>query len=378
MRLRIPDPAIHESLSTLVTAATDGAQIVRRLQDFARQQPGRPPAAVDLASAVREALEITSSRWKDEPQQRGLLIRVETALDNLPPVLGHAAEIREALTNLIINAVDAMPQGGTLAVQGQLVESSRSPSVDSSMGQPDGSVLPSSQSTNEPIDPLTSWVELTVIDTGVGMAEDVRRRIFDPFFTTKGVKGSGLGLSVVYGIMQRHQGSIDVVSAPGRGTTFVLRFQAAPTADTLPQSVRGRQSFPPRRLLLIDDESTVRQTLSALLRAAGHQVSEYDEGTKGLAHLGEHSVDLVVTDLGMPEMSGWDVTRAVKAAHPRLPVILLTGWGEHPASQADHPSLVDRILGKPVRLDELLVAIDQLTAPGDRGPDASATAPASS
>jgi CheY-like chemotaxis protein len=183
---------------------------------------------------------------------------------------------------------------------------------------------------------------------------------------------------VVYGIMQRHQGSIDVVSAPGRGTTFLLRFQTAQTADTRPESVRGGQSFPPRRLLLIDDESTVRQTLSALLRAAGHQVTEYNEGAKGLAHLGEHAVDLVVTDLGMPEMSGWDVTRAVKAAYPRLPVILLTGWGEHPASQADHPSLVDRILGKPVRLSELLAAIEQLTAPGERGPETSAAAPASS
>jgi CheY-like chemotaxis protein len=221
-------------------------------------------------------------------------------------------------------------------------------------------------------------VELTVTDTGVGMAEDIRRRIFDPFFTTKGVKGSGLGLSVVYGIMQRHRGSIDVVSTPGRGTTFALRFQAAPAVAALPQPLGERRSFPPRRLLLIDDESTVRQTLSALLRQAGHHVTEHDEGAKGLAFLGERSVDLVLTDLGMPAMSGWDVTRAVKAVNPHLPVILLTGWGEHPASQVDHPSLVDCILGKPVRLDELLVAIEQLTAPGDQDPDASAAAPAPS
>jgi PAS domain S-box-containing protein len=378
LRLRIPDPVVHESLGTLVTAATDGAQIVRRLQDFARQQPGRPATAVDLASAVREALEITSSRWKDEPQQRGLVIRVETALDALPPILGHATEIREALTNLILNAVDAMPQGGTLTLAARAVPLAAEGQGSGGAGEThrEGPEGPSPQPPSAPA-PLR-FVELTVTDSGVGMAEDIRRRIFDPFFTTKGVKGSGLGLSVVYGIMQRHQGSIDVVSAPGRGTTFVLRFQAAPAAAALPQPPGEMRSFPPRRLLLIDDESTVRQTLSALLRAAGHHVTESNEGAKGLTHLDEHPVDLVLTDLGMPEMSGWDVTRAVKAVNPRLPVILLTGWGEHPASQADHPSLVDRILGKPVRLDELLVAIEQLTAPDDRGPDASAAGPASS
>jgi signal transduction histidine kinase/CheY-like chemotaxis protein len=355
LRLRLPDPQVHDALDTLTTAATDGAQIVGRLQDFARQQPSRPLAAVDLGTTVREALEITRPQWKDEPQQRGVVVEVDVAVGDIPPVRGHEPEIREALTNLILNSVDAMPQGGILRVEGRL--------VDSSTGQRKARPDRPSQSTHEPIDQSTScWVELAVSDTGVGIPEEVRGRIFDPFFTTKGMKGTGLGLSMVYGIMQRHGGHIDVVSTPGRGTTFTLRFRLADAATSRPERQTAGRSYPPRRLLLIDDDPTVRRTLVDLLRAVGHTVAEFGEGVTGLKHLREHPVDLVLTDLGMPEMSGWDVARAVKATDARQPVILLTGWGEQPASQADHPGLVDRILGKPVRLDELLATIEALTA----------------
>jgi CheY-like chemotaxis protein len=202
------------------------------------------------------------------------------------------------------------------------------------------------------------------------MTEDVRRRVFDPFFTTKGVRGTGLGLSVVYGIMQRHGGHIAVTSSPGQGTTFTLRFRVADgAASESPPPVVAR-SYPPRRLLLVDDDSSVRRTLVNLLRAVGHTVAEYAEGALALEHLREHPVDVVLTDLGMPEMSGWDVARASKALDARRPVILLTGWGERPARHADHPGLADRILGKPVPLNELLAAIESLTA-NDRTPDSS-------
>jgi CheY-like chemotaxis protein len=136
----------------------------------------------------------------------------------------------------------------------------------------------------------------------------------------------------------------------------------ADAATSRPEGQTAGRSYPPRRLLLIDDDPTVRRTLVDLLRAVGHTVAEYSTGALGLEHLREQPVDVVLTDLGMPEMSGWDVARAVKAIDARQPVVLLTGWGEQPASQADHPGLVDRILGKPVRLDELLATIEDLTA----------------
>jgi CheY-like chemotaxis protein len=213
--------------------------------------------------------------------------------------------------------------------------------------------------------PDSRVVELRIRDTGVGMTAEIRQRIFEPFFTTKGVKGTGLGLSVVYGIMQRHGGQIDVSSSPGDGTTFSLRFCVAAGNPEAPPQSTGTRAVRPRRILLIDDDATVRRTMADLLQEVGHSVVAAEGGAEGLAHLGENQVDLVITDLGMPAMTGWEVARAVKLVTSHPPVILLTGWGERPASHSEHAGLVDRILGKPVRLDELLAAIRDLTRPTD-------------
>ena len=357
LRLRVSDLPVQEALKTLEVAATDAAEVVRRLQDFSRQQAIRPLAPVDLAAVVREGLEITKPRWKDDPQQRGVVIEVGTALEGLPPVLGHAHEIREAVTNLILNAVDAMPQGGTLAIAGH----ERSDAG----GRRPGKGARGTESEAESAADDGRMVELTVTDSGIGMTDEVRQRIFDPFFTTKGVKGTGLGLSVVYGIMQRHGGQIDVASSPGQGTTFTLRFMVAAGALDAPLPSTAGVVVRPRRILLIDDDPTVRGTMAELLREVGHSVIPAEGGAEGLAHLGQSRVDLVITDLGMPGMTGWEVARAVKAVALHPPVVLLTGWGERPASHSEHAGLVDRILGKPVRLDELLNTIRDLTRPTD-------------
>jgi signal transduction histidine kinase/CheY-like chemotaxis protein/HAMP domain-containing protein len=329
MKLRGGTPEIREGLETLQTAATDGADVVRRLQDFARQRVASPLAPMDLAKAVRETLEITRPRWKDEAQRRGRRIEIQESLEGLPAILGHAPEVREALTNLIFNAVDAMPDGGTLSIAGAATA--------------DGVIL-------------------RVADTGIGMPDEVRQRVFEPFFTTKGVRGTGLGLSVVYGIMERHGGRIAIESAPGRGTTIVLRFQEAAPHEAEPPAAPTLQPTP-RRLLLIDDDPMVRTTLANLLRAMGHAVVEAESGPAGLAALQANPVDCILTDLGMPDMTGVEVARHIKAQHPHLPVVLLTGWGEHWAGDAPEPAATDRVLGKPVKLDELLRTIAELSPP---------------
>jgi CheY-like chemotaxis protein len=254
------------------------------------------------------------------------------ALGNLPLIQGSPPELREALTNLIFNATDAMPDGGALSLQGN-----------------------STQET----------VTLTVTDTGSGMPPEVQEKLFEPFFTTKGVKGTGLGLAVVYGIMARHGGNITVTSAPRQGTTFTLTFLRA---SAIPPTTAPAAALPalqtPLSLLVVDDEDLVRQTLAMLLRTAGHSVVEAADGPNALAALVATPVDAVITDLGMPGMSGWELARRLKGQSPGLPVILLTGWQEQaPGDEADRRS-VDAILGKPVRLDELSRVIQEIAVGG--------------
>ncbi len=351
LKLRVTDPAILDALGTLETAAADGAQVVRRLQDFARQRTASPLAPCDLAAIIRETVEMTRPRWQDEAQRRGAGIGMALQLPaDLPPVLGHPTEIREVLTNLIFNAVDAMPQGGTLTLSGRVVERWTGESAESSRMI--------HQFTAPPIHAEGDWVELQVTDTGVGMRPEIQSRIFDPFFTTKGLQGTGLGLSVVYGIMERHHGRIDVASALGQGSTFTLQFRTAPAVPApapLAHAVAGRQY----RILLIDDDAPVRQSCAGLLRAVGHMVFEAQDGHAGLDLLASESVDCVLSDLGMPEMTGWEVARRVARDFPDLPVILLTGWGESIDGDRPDDAPIARILGKPVRLQELLRALDE-------------------
>ena len=338
LKLHVSDPDGRRSLQTLTTAATDGAVVVRRLQDFSRQRGKAPVVSLHLSALVKEVLEITRPRWADDMQRLGLSIEVTTDLADLPPVLGHAPELREALTNLILNSVDAMPRGGQLRLVGRAA--------------------------------TPEWVDLQITDTGVGIPEAIRPHIFDPFFTTKGPQGTGLGLSVVYAIVERHSGRIEVTSAPGHGTTFTLRLRRATADPARPGPVQAAPSSA-CRILVIDDDPLVRETVGTLLRTAGHTVTEAAGGAEAVERLGQEPLDLVLTDLGMPGLTGWDVAREVKARYPDLPVILLTGWGEQAACdhEGGRPTQVDLILSKPVTLEELLRAVAKLTSRKKPGRD---------
>ncbi len=356
LRLRVRHPEIQEGLQTIQTAANDGAEVVRRLQDFARQRGGGPLSPCDLKLLVPEVLEITRPRWREEPRRKGIVIEAAVDIAALPPVQGNPAEIRQVLTNLIFNAVDALPSGGRLHFTGRIWDGSESDSQACSPGVPPFPDAP-------PVSPSPQWVELSVADTGIGMTDDVRRRAFDPFFTTKGLHGTGLGLSVVYGIMERHGGQIDVASAPGQGTTVRLRFRPASPSAAQPVTRPTPAVAPSRRILLVDDDAAVRRTLAALLRASGQEVIEAESGAAALTCLKTTSVDLVFTDLGMPEVTGWDVARAAKARRPDLPVVLLTGWGDQAALEAPLGAGVDRVLTKPVPRRTVLAAIAELAGP---------------
>jgi PAS domain S-box-containing protein len=359
LRSRGDDVHLGESFAILETAASDGAEVVRRLQDFARPRGTTQLRPVGLATVTAEALDMTRPRWHGTTQREGRAIRVVTDVPHDLLVEANASELREALVNLVFNAVDAMPSGGTLTVRARTVGESGAPAPPHSgiSGVPE---RPSAE--------VPSFVELTVSDTGTGMPAEVAAKIFDPFFTTKGMHGTGLGLSVVYGIVQRHGGTIRVASTPGAGTTLAIRLRAAGT-EAPTEMERGQPTATPRRLLFIEDEALVRTTMTSLLRYVGHHVFEAEDGAKGLAILEDEVVDVVITDLGLSGMTGWEVARRVKKRFPGIPVILLTGWGGDVQADSEGGAAVDRILGKPARLPELLQVIQELTGASSGGGD---------
>jgi len=321
---RVTDPKARQWLQIIERSAEDGAKTVRRLQEFTRIRRDQPSVALDLNRVVREALELTESSWRIDPPRRGVSIQAVTQLaPDLPKTTGDPAELREVMTNLILNAVDAMPHGGTLT----LATATRGESI-----------------------------ELRVTDTGVGIPEAVRAKIFDPFFTTKGPKGTGLGLSMTYGILSRHGATIAVESQEGQGTTFTMLFPVnavpetpVPEAEELPEAV-------PLRCLVVDDEENVGDMLADVLRSAGHTVTVARSASEGLARVQSDPLDLVFTDLSMPGMTGWELARTVRTVALGLPVILVSGFAVEVSQEELEASGVHSVLAKPINIGDVLEA----------------------
>ncbi|MBI2163902.1 MAG: GAF domain-containing protein [candidate division NC10 bacterium] len=344
----VDDPQVRSGLAVIEKAALDGAVTVRRLQEFTRPRGGEEAfEPVPVAELIEDVLNLTQGRWKREAERQGMRYRIHRALAPVPPVLGDAAELREALTNLILNALDAMPAGGELTVEAQAVAGRQLLLLPHA---------PGGAST-----PEVEAVEIRIRDTGSGMTEDVQRRVFDPFFTTKGARGTGLGLSVVYGIVTRHGGEVLLDSAPGRGTTVSLRLPAASevprraAAPVAPAAV----AIPGTRVLVIDDEVDIREVIADVLGRAGYTVEVAADGHQGLEKFGSGQFDLVITDLGMPHASGWKVADAVKARSPGTPVVLITGWGATVSEEQLAAHQIDRLLAKPFRLEDLAASVTE-------------------
>ncbi|HEY7676588.1 MAG TPA: GAF domain-containing protein [Candidatus Methylomirabilis sp.] len=353
LRLRDVDPQVHEGLAVIERAALDGAETVRRILGFARVRPEAQYAPLDLADLIPQALEVTRPRWKDEAQARGAAIEAVLALEPVPAVLGNAAELREVIVNLVFNAVDAMPHGGRLTVGAhRLLRPTRA----------SGAVNPRRETLADEAGASQELVEVFVRDTGVGMPDRVRRRAFEPFFTTKGAKGTGLGLSVVYGIVSRHGGEVLLESQQGAGTTVMLRLPATdrPAQDPgVPgPSAAARQG----RIVVVDDEDVLVEALAELLRLQHHQVHAFTDPRRALEHLAREPADLLFTDLGMSEMSGWDVARRARELHPALSVVLVTGWGHAIDPAQVRERRVNAVVAKPFRVEDILQVVAELLA----------------
>lgn len=334
-------------LGMIKTAAEDITNTVKRMKEFYRQRQGDEPLVeVLLNKAVQAAIDLARPRWRDIPQQRGILIELRAELDpGVTTVRGNESEIRQALVNLIINAVDALPQGGTVTLRTRMVPGGLSP-----QGRP-----------------IVQTSQVEVIDTGIGMDEQTRRRCLEPFFSTKGARGTGLGLAMVYGMMERHGGRIEVDSAPGRGTTMRLVF---PTEAGAAVKVKPATDEPsgtaPLRILCIDDEPLVLQVMEELLGNLGHQPQTAAGGMQGLTLFRDaaerrQAFDVVITDLGMPGMDGRTLATQLKSESPHTPVILLTGWGMFLNGEERLPASVDQVLPKPPSIRDVQQGLLRVT-----------------
>ncbi len=332
---RTNDPEkIKRGLDIIIKTAEDGAKTVKRIQDFARQRRDHDFELVSIDQILLDASEITRPRWKNCAEASNIHITVDLQIGSNAMVMGDDSELREVLVNMVFNAIDAMPEGGKLTLSTRADEQS---------------------------------VIVEVIDTGVGMYPEVRSRIFDPFFTTKGKAGLGLGLAVSFGIIRRHGGNIEVASEYGSGTDFRITLplatiaESGPTVESLdpepasflvgdvPQSTNATP-----RLLVVDDEDFVRDLLKEILEAEDCEVQLAASGNEALAMVREFQFDAVCTDVGMPGMSGWELAREIRHLDTRIPIAVITGWGEAVGSNEQKAAGVDWVIAKPFTAERVV------------------------
>jgi signal transduction histidine kinase len=320
-------------LEMLNTSAHDAASVVSRLREFYRPlEADKTFPAVNLTRIVQQAVSLTEPKWKAQAQASGVNIEVGTSFHADAIVAGEEAALREVLTNLIFNAVDAMPNGGRLNIEVS-VEDARA--------------------------------ILRLRDTGIGMTEEIKQRCLEPFFSTKGERGTGLGLSMVYGIIERHRGRLDLESAPGQGTTFTISLPIAdlvkisPPAQETPDG--SKSSF---NILVVDDDERVCEVVAHYLRGDGHNVAMTTSGREAITQAQQKRFDLIFLDRAMPQMSGDQTAELIKQLNPTLPIIMLTGFGALIEATGSQPRAVDAVLGKPVTLGTLRETIDKFVHAG--------------
>jgi signal transduction histidine kinase/CheY-like chemotaxis protein len=334
---------IKHGLDIIIKTAEDGARTVKRIQDFARQRRDHDFELVSIDQILMDASEITRPRWKNCAEASNIHITLELQIGSNAMLMGDDSELREVLVNMVFNAIDAMPEGGTLTLSSRTEAQS---------------------------------VIVKIIDTGVGMYPEVRSRIFDPFFTTKGKAGLGLGLAVSFGIIRRHGGTIEVESQYGRGTEFCITLPVAKIAEKIANESENtapalREEMPlktntqmPTRLLVVDDEEFVRELLRDILEGENCDICLAESGSEALSLFKEMEFDGVFTDVGMPGMSGWELAREIRQTDKQIPIAVITGWGEAVASHEQKAAGVNWVVAKPFtadRIAELVQAVNQLS-----------------
>jgi len=315
------DSPERHHLEEMVLAGSDNAKLVERLRGFYRPSaPREHEEVVDLNTLIEQSIELTAPKWQSEADAAGGTIHIDKNLALVPPILGAPAELREVLTNLIFNAVDAMPRGGRLGFH-----------------------------THK----CGDRVRFEISDTGTGMTEETAAKCLEPFFSTKGERGSGLGLAMSYGIIRRHRGTIDIVSKLNQGTTFMIDLPVFDEHEVPVYFRRETEAMQALRVLVVDDHPTIRDIVSAYLAEDCHVVATAGSAREALEKFQRDRFDLVITDHAMPETNGQELAASIKCLEPQEPVILLTGFADLVNQTSNGSSAVDLVLSKPARLEDL-------------------------
>lgn len=326
-------PTTRRFLKIINTAGQDASHVISRLRDFYRPREAIDLfSRVDLNDIIEQCVPLTQPKWKDQALAEGRQIVLTLDLGKLPPISGNASDLREITTNLVFNAVDAMPYGGTIT--------------------------------------LRSWVDagdviFEVVDTGVGMKEEVRQRCLEPFFSTKGEKGTGLGLSMVFGIVKRHEGTVEIDSVLGQGTTFRIRLPA----QVMIHEVADEDDFELGRslnVLVVDDEPVARDVIARYLVSDGHRVVTAINGFEAVELVKLEAFDLVITDHAMPGMNGVQLAAAVREMRAEQPILLVTGFGEARVESGESQGDIDLVMRKPVPRRDLRRALVTVLGTGPK------------
>lgn len=333
------DPTVKKRLQNILTAATDGAYIVRRIQNYTRihQRDTHSQEHADINAIIEDTIRLLEPKWKSEYEKKGIPFVVELNFSAVPPAAINPSDLREILINLFLNAIDAMPNGGTLTITTTSKE---------------------------------TGVRIDIQDTGVGIPEELINRIFDPFFTTKGPQSSGLGLSVAYGIIVQAGGDIQVKSKVGQGTTFTISLPVAKDIPIPTQNIFQRKQKQPQKelsILTVDDEPEIAEMLQMAIESIGYSATAVTDPRKAISELETDKYALLITDLGMPHPNGWDL--AQKAKERGIPAILLTGWGYEYEGQNLNDKGVMAVISKPVKIDQLKEAITVVIASKTTNPN---------
>jgi PAS domain S-box-containing protein len=315
-------------LKDIHDAAMHATHVIRRLREFYRPQGGTGRQDVNLSALVQGVLGLTRSKWHEEMKARDATVRIDTDLENISEIHVNESQLREVITNLILNAVDALPDGGTITI--------------------------AARQTHD-------WTVLEVSDNGVGMSKETLEHCYEPFYSTKGTHGTGLGLSVAYGIISQHGGHLKASSTVGEGTTVALSLpRAAPKRKKHKKPETVIRKISSLRILVADDEEWSRHLIKEILSINNHSVELAECGAEAIEKFRNSDFDLLITDRAMPDMSGDTVAAAIKEIDPATPVILLTGFGDLMKDTGECPPGVDKIVSKPVSAKDLQAVIAKL------------------